>query len=174
MKRKIEVKNRKGIIGGSDVGAILGVSPYRTPYQAYVSFMGMEEEEKTPEVIERLAMGTELEEFIAKQITRVFGSKLRKSDYAYYREETPYIVCHPDRIEVGKDEEGRTVGVEIKSSSAFDNSWGEPDTDQIPYTYLCQCLMYMYCGVCDTVKLYRFSTTHSPDTSSRKHPTRIR
>lgn len=156
MKKKIEVHQRKGIIGASDVGAILGISPYSTPYEAYLAYTG-QEIEHSPETIEIMRMGTELEEFISQQVMRIYDCKLRRCNSAFFNPETPYIICHPDRIEVGLDDNGQRVGVEIKSSSVYDKSWGEEDTDQVPYSYLCQCLMYMYCGVCDVVKLYRFS-----------------
>ena len=155
-KRKLDVNQRKGIIGGSSMGACIGLSTYKSPYEVYEEFMGIQHE-VTPEKAEIFEMGHQLEGFIAKQAERIFGIKLRRVNFALVHPKYEWLVCHPDREVVGKVN-GKKIGVEIKSSSTYDNArWGDPDTDQIPMDYLCQCHDYMMCGDYDEVWLFRFS-----------------
>ncbi len=157
IKVKRDVNDRKGIIGGSSIGAILGLSTYKSEYEAWEDFTGVEKPPVDDETQERFDMGHELEGFIAKQTERVYGVKLKASNFAYVHPQYSWLICHPDRIMVGKVND-KTIGVEIKSSSAFDsNRWGDADTSQVPMDYLCQCHSYMMCGVCDEVWLIRFS-----------------
>ena len=157
-KIKRDVNDRTGIIGGSSIGAVLGLSTYKSSHDVWEDFTGVEKppvDEKTQEIFD---MGHELEGFIAKQTERIFGVKLKASNFAYVHPQYDWLICHPDRIMVGKDESGNTIGVEIKSSSVYDNGrWGDADTSEIPMDYLCQCHSYMMCGVCDKVWLIRFS-----------------
>ena len=156
-KVKRDVNDRVGIIGGSSIGAILGLSTYKSEYEAWEDFTGTEKPPVDEETQERFDMGHELEGFIAKQTERVYGVKLKVSNFAFVHPSYSWLICHPDRIMVGKLN-GKTIGVEIKSSSAFDsNRWGDADTSQVPMDYLCQCHSYMMCGVCDEVWLIRFS-----------------
>lgn len=153
-----DVSDRKGIIGGSSIGGALGLSTYTTPYDAYRQFLGLDPtEEITPDLQETFTMGHELEGFVAKQVDRIYNVKTMSTQYAYVHPQYDWLICHPDRILRGKIE-GKTVGIEIKTSSTFDSvRWGTPETDEVPMDYLCQCHSYMMCGVCDVVWLVRFS-----------------
>lgn len=159
MAKKIllSVSERKGIVGGSSIGAFLGLSKYKSVYEAYEDFMGISSaDDITPEKAEIFEMGHQLEEFIASQTERLFNVKLRKTSYAFVHPKYDWLICHPDRIVAGKID-GKRIGVEIKSSSTYDNArWGEADSDQAPMDYLCQCHDYIMCGVCDEVWLIRF------------------
>lgn len=157
IKVKRSVSDHKGVIGGSQIGATLGISKYQSVHDVWMSFMGMQKEvtEAQQEIFD---MGHELEDFIAKQVERIFGVKVRRSNFAYVHPEADWLICHPDRIITGKTEDGKVIGLEIKSSSSYDNArWGEADTDNIPADYLCQCHSYIMTGVCDEVWLVRFS-----------------
>lgn len=151
-----DVNDRKGIIGGSTIGAILGLSTYKSEYDAYLDYIGQPKE--VTEVQQAIFdMGHELEGFIAKQIERVYGIKLKATKYAYVHPVCTQLICHPDRLVTGLVD-GKRIGVEIKSSSAYDSKrWGDADSDQIPMDYLCQCHSYIMTNVCDEVWLVRFS-----------------
>ena len=157
IKIKRDVSDRKGIIGGSSYGACQRLSTYKSAYQVARQFLGLEDNEvKTPEQMEALEMGHQLEDFIAKQGERLFGVKMKRSNFAYVHPQYPWLICHPDRV-LTKRIDGKVVGVEIKSSTAWDDRWGDPDTDEVPMDYLAQCHLYMQCGICDVVWLLRFS-----------------
>ena len=156
IKVKRDVNDRAGIIGGSSAGAALGVSTYKTPYDVYLDYTG-KTPPISPEQQEIFDMGHALEDFIARRAEKKYGIKVRRDNFAYLNPRCEKIVCHPDRI-VGLKIDGKTVGIEIKSSSAYDNKrWGREDTDEIPYDYLIQCYLYMANNVCDEVWLIRFS-----------------
>ena len=144
MKAKIEI-GAPGFIGGSLGAKVLNCSNFGTPYDAWLAFMG-KAPEPDEEIKERFEMGHQLEDFIAKQIERLYGVKARRCNYAYINPEHPWLICHPDRIATDKD--GKTFPIEIKSASSFSaRKWGAEDTDQIPYDYLIQCYFYFHTGV---------------------------
>ena len=156
IKVKRDVNDRAGIIGGSSAGAALGVSTYKTPHDVYLDYMG-KTPPISPEQQDIFDMGHALEDFIARRAEKKYGIKVKRDNFAYLNPRCEKIVCHPDRI-VGFRIDGKTVGIEIKSSSAYDNKrWGREDTDEIPYDYLIQCYLYMANNVCDEVWLIRFS-----------------
>lgn len=156
-RKQRSVSEREGIIGASDVGALLGLSTYRTPYDVWLSWKGMAPEPDA-ETQERFDMGHELEDFIARQTERIYGVRLRRDSSAHFRKDAPWLICHPDRMATLPD--GRKLAVEIKSSSVYTNArWGEPESDEVPYDYLCQCFMYWHTGVTDEEEMWliRFS-----------------
>lgn len=162
MKTKRDVGDRQGIIGCSQIGAALGVSTYQSPFDVWCAFTGRERT-FTPEEQEILDMGHELEGFIADQIVRIYSKKLatdlklRRVNGAYVHPDHDWFICHPDRELVGRYK-GKKIGIEIKSSSAYDSGrWGKEDTDEIPYDYMCQCYGYMMCHDYDDVWLFRYS-----------------
>ena len=154
-KIKRDVNDRKGILGGSSLGAALGFSTYKTPYEVAEQYLG-KVEEVSAEQQEIFDMGHALEDFVASQIERKWGVKVQRSNFAYTNALDDRIICHPDRLVVGKVD-GKRIGIEIKSSSVYDNRWGAEGTSDIPMDYLIQCLLYMANDVCDEVWCIRFS-----------------
>lgn len=152
---KRDVNDRKGILGGSSLGAALGFSTYKTPYEVAEQYLG-KVEEVSAEQQEIFDMGHALEDFVASQIERKWNVKVQRSNFAYTNSLDDRIICHPDRLVVGKVD-GKRIGIEIKSSSVYDKRWGEEGTSDIPMDYLIQCLLYIANDVCDEVWCLRFS-----------------
>ena len=152
---KRDVDDRKGVIGGSSLGATLGLSKYQSKHDVWLAWKGVERE-VTKEQQEIFDMGHALEDFIAKQAEKKYGVKVKKTSFAYVHPQVDWLICHPDRLVVGKID-GKRIGMEIKSSSSYDDRWGEVDTSEVPMDYLCQCHDYIMCDVCDEVWLIRFS-----------------
>ena len=152
---KRDVDDRKGVIGGSSLGATLGLSKYQSKHDVWLAWKGVERE-VTKEQQEIFDMGHALEDFIAKQAEKKYGVKVKKTFLTYVHPQYDWLICHPDRLIVGKID-GKRVGMEIKSSSSYDDRWGEVDTSEVPMDYLCQCHDYIMCDVCDEVWLIRFS-----------------
>ena len=152
---KRDVDDRKGVIGGSSLGATLGLSKYQSKHDVWLAWKGVERE-VTKEQQEIFDMGHALEDFIAKQAEKKYGVKVKKTSLTYVHPQYDWLICHPDRLIVGKID-GKRVGMEIKSSSSYDDRWGEVDTSEVPMDYLCQCHDYIMCDVCDEVWLIRFS-----------------
>ena len=123
---KRDVDDRKGVIGGSSLGATLGLSKYQSKHDVWLAWKGVERE-VTKEQQEIFDMGHALEDFIAKQAEKKYGVKVKKTSFAYVHSQYDWLICHPDRLVVGKID-GKRVGMEIKSSSSYDDRWGEVDT----------------------------------------------
>lgn len=129
------LKRRHKYIGASDVPAILGVSPWKTPSDVYYNKTA--EFEKAEPTNKAINAGHFLElsclAFAESQLGRIKRNQFRVHPTVPYASATLDAVCL-DR----KDE-----GVEAKSTSHTDN-WGEPGTDQIPIYYLAQVQWQMY------------------------------
>ena len=69
---KRNVDDRNGIIGGSSLGAMLGLSKYQSKHDVWLSWKG-EERKVTDKQQEIFDMGHALEDFIAKQAEKKYG-----------------------------------------------------------------------------------------------------
>lgn len=127
------LEERRKLIGGSDVAAIMGISPWKTAYQVY--------REKRKEV----------EDWGGNEATD-WGSRLEPTIRQWYSDTTGRSVKVPDKILVhpkysfmgasldGFTDDGRVV--EIKTARSG-KDWGEPETNQIPDYYAVQVHHYM-------------------------------
>lgn len=101
-------------IGASDVAAILGLSPWQTPLGVWRTKMGVPND-----IPEDLAyFGHALEPVIARWIEdkRPEVGKVR-GGFSARSTVVPHLTASPDRT--ARDENGRIVPVELKTSSAF-------------------------------------------------------
>ncbi len=125
-------ERRKGI-GGSDVAAILGLSPFRTAFQVY--------QEKRKEVEDWQGndltdWGKRMEPAIRQWYSDKTGRSVRLPDKIIYNEKYPFMLASLD----GFTDDRR--GVEIKTARSG-KDWGEPGTSEIPDYYAVQCHHYM-------------------------------
>lgn len=125
-------ERRKGI-GGSDVAAIMGLSPWKTPYQVY--------QEKRREVDawsgnEATDWGKRLEPAIRQWYSDVTGRCVRLPEKILFSPSYPFMLASLD----GFTDDPR--GVEIKSARS-PKGWGEPGTNEIPDYYILQVQHYM-------------------------------
>ena len=122
-------------IGGSDIGKVIGVSPWGGPLDVYLSATG-----QAPPFAGNLATraGSALEPVIAQSYTEETGIAL---DPGRSR-------VHPRRQwqRGTTDREAPSAGllIEIKTGNLRTaHRWGEPGTDEIPEEYLAQCHWYL-------------------------------
>ncbi len=128
--------NRQDYIGGSDIGSIMGASPWKSAYTLWAEKTGL----ITPEDIsdkEAVWWGTVEEDLVAKRFTMKTGIKVKKSNYAYGVEEYPYLRGHIDRIGVK-----RNVGLECKTTSSYNKT--KYDEGEVPPYHWWQCQFYMF------------------------------
>lgn len=150
---------RKGITG-TDIAAILGVSPWRTALDVYLEKRG---EAAPVPVTEAMWWGTYLEQGIARRYAellqvgrsdvrrgaaiarcfparraRVFGSGAG----AHVLVRHPQHACLLGTFDALVPALGRGAEFKAVSDSAADE-WGDQGTDQIPAHYLVQCAAYM-------------------------------
>ena len=118
-------------IGGSDIGAIMGVSPFKTPFELWC-----EKTQKIPMADlskkDNVRMGEVLEEFVAQEFTHRTGLQVRRAPKVYIHKDYDFLRAHVDRLITSSDE-----GLECKNTSEF-NSGAWKDAD-IPESYILQC-----------------------------------
>ena len=120
-------------IGGSDVAAIAGLSPWKSPIRVYLEKIG-----EAPKIEENEAMriGRDLEDYVAKRFEEATGFKTRRKNAILQNPEYPFALANIDRLIVGKEE-----GLECKTTSSYGSSdW---ESDKIPVHYELQCHHYM-------------------------------
>jgi len=137
-------------LGGSDLGAIFGLSPYRTPHDVW-----LEKTRRTTPVVDgiHLRHGQWNEQFIADEYTRATGQRTQRYNALLRHPEAP-LIGHVDRLVIPegaktasyKSEIRTDLGLECKTASAFaagrDSEWGPAGTDQVPQSYLLQVAAY--------------------------------
>ena len=127
------LKVRKLGLGGSDMAAVLGLSPWRSPIDVWIDKTSDTVEEKESEP---MYWGNVLEEVVAQEFAKRSGYKVRNNNFTLQSEEYPYLLANIDREIVGLD-----AGLECKTANAFKaNEW---DGDNVPDAYYIQCQHYM-------------------------------
>mgnify|MGYP002359910153 FL=1 len=145
------IDSRRSGLGGSDIGAILGLSPYRTPVDVWSEKTGRANgQEETLQ----MRFGTYAEAFVAREYTAKTGNAVQRFT-SMLRHATAPVLGNVDRLVIPrgakiashKTEIRTDLGLECKTASAFasfnSDDWGDEGTDQIPPSYLVQCATYM-------------------------------
>ena len=143
-------------IGGSDVAALLGLSPYKSPVQLWAEKVGHPGFEHAQGI--HLRLGQHLEPFVAAEYERATGLVAKVHPDPIFHAEHPFFFAHVDRLiqtdpactnRVGGLTLADTV-LECKTSGAFNKGdWGEAHTDQVPTPYMLQCAWYMALTQCN-------------------------
>jgi len=135
-------QDRTKYIGGSDIGAILGLSKFRTPLEVWMEKTGKEvrQLDSLP-----LRFGSFAEEFVASEYARATSFELLHDESIYIHPTHCMMSAHVDRFVLGNGlNKPATRLLECKTANPFARGeWGEPGTDQVPMSYLCQCIWYM-------------------------------
>ena len=128
---------------------------YKTPLELFNRFEGHAVEEISDESRKSMEFGTFFEDAVARWYAEKNNVKLRKcGETAYWSDDMPYFICHPDRLVLGKDAYGMRTALEIKCVSPYADGWGEEGTEEIPDVYYFQVQSYYACEVpCDIVKV---------------------
>lgn len=126
------LKWRKKGIGGSDAAAIAGLNPWKSPIAVYLEKIG---ETEPIEDNERMRIGRDLEDYVAKRFAEATGMKVRRRNAILQHSEYPFMLANVDRLIVGKKE-----GLECKVTNSYAKKEWE---DEIPIYYEIQCHHYM-------------------------------
>ena len=143
--------DRSKYIGGSDIGAILGLSRFRSPLEVWMEKTGKETKklDSLP-----LRFGSFAEEFVATEYARATGFELVHDESIYIQPQHSFMSAHIDRfvLEDGSCSPARIL--ECKTANPFSSGdWGEVGSDEVPMSYLCQCIWYMAITNLDKVDL---------------------
>ena len=149
-------RERTKYLGGSDIGAILGFSKYHTALDVWL--------EKTGRIVNKVdnlpvRFGSFAESFVASEYASQTGFPLAHSEAGVIHPTYPFMVGHIDRFvfsssldstiesETLFNADGSCAAthlLECKTASPFNQSdWGDLGTDEVPMSYLVQCLWYL-------------------------------
>lgn len=126
--------NRSKGLGGTDMAAILGISPWASPLDVYLDKLGLSEPR---EQTSRMRLGQLMEAVVAQLYTEQTGIELQEVGFVVSHEAS-FMCGSPDRIATDWSR-----GVEIKAYLFNHDEWGEPGTDQVPRYVVVQCAWYM-------------------------------
>ena len=154
--------DRTKYMGGSDIGAILGLSKFKTPLQVW--------QEKTGKEIPKLdslplRFGSFAEEFVAQEYTRQTGLAVTEYTEPFIHPTHSFLAGHIDRLVLEPntplfDSEGQlntSTVLECKTANPFaKDEWGDTGTDEVPLSYLVQCAWYLLLTGCEKADLAVF------------------
>jgi putative phage-type endonuclease len=147
--------NRMGFVGGSDVAAILGVSPFKTPHELWLQKTGRApREEITPAQQKRFDRGHRLEPVVLDMLLDRLRDEgleveLLHTNEHYTDAEHPFMKCEIDfelritgEIEIAGvmvQFDGEHINGDCKTVHPFAaKKWGEESTDEVPIEYAAQ------------------------------------
>ena len=137
------LKARTRGIGGSDVGAICGVSPFTSARQIYLNKTGQFQDALKPNdaAKERMHFGHMLEPIVADEYSQRTGNKVIAVNATLVHKDYPWALANVDRLIV--DDDGRPVGIlECKTTSEYMNE--EWESGEILMSYIYQLNWYLW------------------------------
>ena len=133
MSREEWLEERKKSLGGSDMGAVLGLNKYRSPYTVWAEKTGRIGEEPENEA---MRVGRDLEPYVASRFEEVSRKGVRRMNYLLRREDCPHLHANIDRQILGE-----SSGLECKTASALNLKRYEGG--DFPESYYAQCVTYL-------------------------------
>jgi len=131
--------DRSKFLGGSDVAAVLGISPWKTPLELWKSKTTPREEEYK-QCFER---GKRWESVVAEMLVANLEEKGHKveiisSNQRYEDHKHGFLACEID-YEIRLDDEEEITNAELKTVHPFKSKeWGDSDSDNMPIWYTAQ------------------------------------
>lgn len=128
------LKERQKGIGGSDVGAIMGVNKWKSAFKVYA--------EKTQEITEALEpeeaayWGKGFKDLLAREFTKRTGKKVRKDSRQLIHKKYPFMLANLDRRVLGENSL-----LLCKATGFFGGK--EWEGEEMPPSYILQCQHYM-------------------------------
>lgn len=144
---------RKSGIGGSDIGAILGLSPFKTPLDVYLDKTGAAEPQPMNEA---MYFGTIMEGIVADEYARRNERRVQRVNSILRHPQHDWMLANIDRAVITEGTRARVASdgrsllgavglLECKTASAYkQGEWGRAgDDDAIPAAYAAQAFWYM-------------------------------
>ncbi len=127
------MNDRTKFIGGSDIAAVLGISPYKTAIDLWLDKTAPPRVESSKPATRR---GTRLEPYICDMIMSEFGIQITDRNHRYPDPEVPYFAAEVDaETNIGQVVEN----IEIKTVHPMRaKEWGALETDELPVHYVAQ------------------------------------
>lgn len=99
-QRATWLEGRRTGIGGSDVAAVLGLNPWKTPLDVWNDKLGLSEDKG---MSEPAYWGTVLEDTVAKEFQLSTGKRVQKVSHQFADPETPWAIANIDRAIINPD-----------------------------------------------------------------------
>lgn len=140
---------RKKGLGGSDMGAIMGLNKYSSPLKVYMDKVeNIREDVSNKSAVRK---GKDLESLIrTKYVTEYLGDKgysVRSLQHILINKTYPWIRANLDGIAVCANDQQNYkehIGIEIKVVTPFaEDAWNGDEYCGIPASYYAQCQTYM-------------------------------
>lgn len=133
MSREEWLEERRKSLGGSDMGAVLGLNKYRSPYTVWAEKTGRIGEELENEA---MRVGRDIEPYVASRFEEASRKSVRRMNYLLRREDCPHLHANIDRQILGE-----RSGLECKTASALNLKRYEGG--DFPESYYAQCVTYL-------------------------------
>lgn len=136
-------KARAKGIGGSEIAAVLGLSPWESRFSLWHRKVGL----AAPVVeTDEMKWGKLLESAIVGEFQRRHAEFRveHAGTWSHYQE--PWMVANPDGLlyDAAAGDWDAPVRAIVEAKNAYSaDGWGEPGTDEIPIYYRTQCLWYL-------------------------------
>lgn len=122
--------HRQKFIGGSDIAAILGVSPYKTATDLWLDKIKPAVEDGRNAAAKR--RGSRLEPYILDMIREEHGLQIVAQNVRYIDGDVPFFAAEIDAQTADEN-------IEIKTVHPFKaKEWGDLETDNLPLHYVAQ------------------------------------
>ena len=135
--RQAWLEARRQVVTATDVAAIAGVHPYKTPRLVYMEKKGLLAEVEPNEFMQT---GTDLEPYIGARFARERGLEIVKGDFTLHAKHS-HFGCTPDYLTADGEAVVECKWAGINAAQNF----GEPGTDSVPEQYICQVMWQMIC-----------------------------
>lgn len=132
--------DRSKFLGGSDIAAVLGISPWRTPLDLWQDKSKPRAEGERKKVFSR---GIRWESVVAEMLVERLEAdghsvEIIGTNNRYKDQEHPFMAAEID-FEIKLDGSDEITNVELKTVHPFKmKEWGESDTDHMPVHYTAQ------------------------------------
>lgn len=132
------IVDRRQFIGGSDISAILGISPWQTPYQLWVEKTSEQPIELEPKKAAFFRRRKMLEPYVIDLARVEHDLKVVAKNERYFDKYLPFMSCE---VDFEHEYDGDIENADVKTvHPAMAKHWGEPGTDEIPQYYTAQFL----------------------------------
>lgn len=133
MSREDWLRERRNSLGGSDMGAVLGLNRWRSPYSVWADKMGLLPDQEDSEA---MRIGRDLEPYVLQRFCEASGKKTRHVNAILRNLDFPHLHANVDSMIVGEN-----AGVEAKTASALNaRVFGG---GEFPESYYAQCVTYL-------------------------------
>ncbi|MEV3947010.1 lambda-exonuclease family protein [Streptomyces halstedii] len=127
-------------IGGSEIAAVMGISPYESRFSLWHRKQGLI---APVEESEEMYWGKVHEPGICARFAALHPGLFVSEAPTYADAEHPWMIANPDRLIVPTPGAPHPVEIVEAKTARDDHGWGKAGTDDIPVHYRAQCLWYL-------------------------------